>query len=156
MKQFEVEENQQVFYTPGEFPNTTTVTIHTESQTNVHYNVPDEHLDEYIPRVTAEFDEESIEDKNKAIEDAIQMNHNMRLYGTIDAPTSIHERAVARYVYNTEQSDNPVSETVLEFFNGMAACVVHEANKLIAKGEPITDEVIAELCQEVWRNFNED
>lgn len=89
MKEFEIEPDQKVFYDAGEFPDTTTVTIIEPHQTMVHWNVPNIHLDEYIPKVTAKFDEvddESIEDKYKAIEDAIQMGDNMRKYGTIDAP----------------------------------------------------------------------
>lgn len=101
-------------------------------------------------------DEESIEDKYKAIEDALKMNENMLLYGTIDAPTTLQGLAVARYVNNAIKNGDKVSPDTMRLFDQMARCVVNEADKLIAKGETISQEKIAELCQEVWLEFNQD
>lgn len=109
-----------------------------------------------MTNINAIIDDESIEDKYKAIEDANDMMHNMHLYGTIDAPYSLHERAVARYVHNAVDNSQDIDENTLKFFHQMAGCVVKGAETLIANNEIITDEKIAELCQETWYEFNQD
>lgn len=104
-------------------------------------------------------DDEFIADKYAAVDDAIEMAANMHRYGIIDLPKAsqdILDRAIARYAQNTKDNGGSVNESDLKLFNKMARCVVYDAEALIAKGETITDDKIAELCQEVWLNFNED
>lgn len=109
-----------------------------------------------MTNIKTTIDDESIEDKYKAIEDANDMMHNMHLYGTIDAPYSLHERTVARYVRNAVDNGQDIEEDTLKFFNQMAGCVVKDAEALIENNEIITDAKIAELCQETWCEFNQD